>query len=110
IALAVTQTQGAVLKLSHCPLGTAVLCWGLSFFCGARHWAYVNSTLYANLALVRVQAGLDPRSGQHPEKIQAASEGIRAPSKEILKGPANMAWHSFGSWLPGPCCTLCGTS
>ena len=77
IALSVNQTAGSALKWSQCPLGAAVLCWGLSFFCGARHLAYVASTLFANHTMLTVEAGLDPRA-QEPWMMQAASEGIRA--------------------------------
>jgi hypothetical protein len=79
VALAVNQTQGAVLKWSQLPLGAAVLCWGLSFFFGARHLLYINASLSTNLALLGIESGLDPRLGPHPhpQVIQAASEGVR---------------------------------
>lgn len=118
IALAVNQTQVAPLNWSQCPLGTAVLCWGLSFFCGARHLAYINSTLYANLALLNVEAGLDQRAGQHPQLIQAASEGIRGAIEENSEKASKYAivqfrllvagavlyvvWHVLGMWLRTP--------
>jgi hypothetical protein len=58
-------------------LAAAVLCWGLSFFFGARHIEYVNSTLYANAELLTVQHGELPDIGNHPQLMAAASEGIR---------------------------------
>lgn len=45
ISLALTQTQGAIIRLAHIPLGLAVLSWGLSFFCGCRNLSYVGSTV-----------------------------------------------------------------
>ncbi|MEX2490732.1 MAG: hypothetical protein WD425_03110 [Nitrospirales bacterium] len=77
IGLAVSQTQSATLGWFETPLGLAVLMWGLSFFMGCRHLAYVSSTLYANAELLQVESGSHPELGQHPQMIAAASEGIR---------------------------------
>lgn len=77
IALAVNQTQTAELAWSQVPLAVAVLLWGLSFFFGCRHLAYVSSNLYANSALFQVARGEHPRAGSHPQMIAAATEGIR---------------------------------
>jgi hypothetical protein len=77
IGFALTQTQGEGLACSQVPLGFAVFLWGSSFFCGCRHLAYVNSTLYANSALLKIESGQHPEVGNHPEYMQAASEGIR---------------------------------
>jgi len=114
VALAINQTQGAALKWPQVPLGAAVLCWGLSFFCGARHLTYVNSTLFANLALLRVESGNDPRA-QHPLEIQAAGLGIRDAIESnsnhastyakmqfrLLAGGALLyvVWHVLEMWL-----------
>ncbi len=78
IGLAVNQTRTAALRWAEMPLGVAVTMWGLSFFFGCRHLAYVGSTLYANVELLRVQRGKHPDVGSHPEMIAAASDGIRA--------------------------------
>lgn len=115
IALAISQTQGAKLALSQVPLGIAVLLWGLSFICGCKHLAYVECTLFANGALLKVQAGADPRTGQDPQLIAAASEGIRSAidgnsSKAQLYGRLQftllvlgamcyVGWHVFEMWL-----------
>jgi hypothetical protein len=93
IALAVNQTQGAALSWLQTPLGLAVFCWGLSFFCGCRHLEYVSSTLFANLELFRVQSGIHPKVGVHPESIQAASEGILSAA-ESNSNSAN----TFANW------------
>jgi len=77
IALAVNQTQGATMTWYQIPLGVGVLSWGLSFFFGCRHVAYVNSALYANAVLLQVQSGQHPEVGIHPQKMAAASEGVR---------------------------------
>jgi hypothetical protein len=77
IAFAVNQTQGATLAWSQLPLAFAVAFWALSFFCGCRHLGYIESTLFANDALLRVIAGRDPQVGMHPQLINVASEGIQ---------------------------------
>lgn len=77
IALAVNQTRGTAMTWSQIPLAAAGLSWGLSFFFGCRHLAYVNSTLYANFELLRVENGQHPEVGAHPQMMAAASEGIR---------------------------------
>ncbi len=78
IALVVTQTQGTSLAWSQVPLAFAVFLWGLSFYFGCRHFGYVESTLFANAALLKVEAGEHPDVGRHPQLMTAASEGIRS--------------------------------
>ena len=77
IALAVNQTQGAAMAWSQVPLAAGVLSWGLSFFFGCRHLAYVSSTLYANAELLRVESGQHPEMAGHPQMMAAAGQGIR---------------------------------
>lgn len=76
IGFTITQTQNIIFNLSLIPLGVSILCWGFSFFFGCRNREYYNSTLYANYELLKVQKGDHPEIGSHPQKIQAASEGI----------------------------------
>ena len=97
------------------PLGAAVLCWGLSFFFGCRHLAYVSSTLYANAELLRVEGGQHPDVGMHPQIIAAASEGIRQATEDnsnranrlghmqfrflIIGAMLYIGWHIWEMWL-----------
>ncbi len=115
IAFAVNQTQGAVMSWSQLPLGGAVLCWGLSFFFGCRHLAYVGSTLYANAELLRVEGGQHPEVGRHPQMMAAASEGIRQAIEDnsnranrlghmqfrflIAGAILYVGWHILEMWL-----------
>jgi hypothetical protein len=115
IALAVNQTQTATLSWSQLPLGGAVLSWGLSFFVGCQHLRYVSSTLYANAELLKVERGLHPKAGTHPDMIAAASEGIREAIESnsnrasflgrmqtrllILGAVLYVAWHVWEMWL-----------
>jgi len=118
IALALNQTQGAPLKWSQVPLAGAVLLWGFSFFCGCRQLGYINSTLFANAELLRVQRGIHPQVGRHPDHVAAASEGIKS-AMETNSDRANryahlqlrlffsgalfyIAWHMYEMWLRVP--------
>jgi hypothetical protein len=77
IGLAVNQTQTATIRWSELPLAFAVICWALSFVCGCCHLGYQTSSLYANMALLRVESGRHPEIGEHPQMMSAASQGIR---------------------------------
>jgi hypothetical protein len=115
IAFAVNQTQGAKLTWSQLPLACAVAFWTLSFFFGCRHLGYVESTLFANGALLRVMAGEDPQIGMHPQLMAATSEGIRGAinlnSKRagrfarwqfrclVLGAVYYLVWHVVEMWL-----------
>jgi len=76
IGFTITQTQNIIFGRSLIPLGISILCWGLSFFFGCRNREYYISILYANFDLLNVRLGYHPSTGSHPQKIQAASEGI----------------------------------
>lgn len=115
IVLSVNNTAESALSYFQIPLGLAVLCWGLSFFFGCRYLNYVGSTLFANMALFKVERGTDKRVGNHPEMIQTASEGIREAMESnsekasfYAKGQFRflitgaifyLAWHVIGMWL-----------
>lgn len=76
IGFALNQTQDASIAWNHLPLGIAVLLWGGSFCCGCYHLGYVDTTLYANSEMLWIEAGMHPGVGNHPQYVQAASEGI----------------------------------
>lgn len=92
IALAVTQTQGIGMAWSQIPLAAGALSWGLSFFFGCRHLAYVSSALYANAVLFQVESGQHSEVGEHPQRVAAASGGIRE-AIEINSERANRLGH-----------------
>lgn len=117
IGFAVNQTHDSVLSRSQLPLGAAVLCWGLSFFFGCRHLAYVGSTLYANAELLKVESGQHPEVGRHPQLMAAASEGIRSAIEDnsnranrlghmqfrflVVGAVLYIGWHVLEMWLRG---------
>lgn len=115
IGFALSQTHDSVLSRSQLPLGAAVLCWGLSFFFGCRHLAYVSSTLYANAELLKVEGGQHPEVGRHPQLRTAASEGICSGIEDnsnranrlghihfrflVVGAVLYIGWHIFEMWL-----------
>jgi hypothetical protein len=93
IALAVNQTHGARLAWSQAPLALGVLSWALSFLFGCRHVAYVNSTLYANFGLLKVESGQHPSVGIDPQRMAIAKEGIQ----QAIESNSKKA-NRFGHW------------
>lgn len=92
IAFSIQITKSDVFSYSLSPLGLALIFWISSFYAGCRSIAFVNSTLYANAEYLKVKAGIHPEAGNHPEVIQAASEGIM----EAIKSNSNNA-GSYGN-------------
>jgi hypothetical protein len=107
VALAINQTRDALISWSMVPLGFAVLAWGLSFFFGCRHLAFVASNLYANFDLLKVQSGLHPAAGTHPEVIAAAAEGIRSAIESNSREASRLARWQFRSLIVGALFYLC---
>ncbi len=104
IGFALNQTQTAAMQYQHVPLGVAVLCWGLSFFCGSKHLGYVGSSLYANAELLQVQGGTHPKVGQHPQLMAAASDGIRAALETNGNRASQFAIWQFRLLVYGAVC------
>lgn len=101
IAFALSQTRDLSLSLSQCPLGLAVLLWGLSFYFGCRHIQYVSSTLYANAELLKVEGGRHPEIGRHPQMMAAASEGIRSAIETNINRSGRLANLQFSFFVTG---------
>jgi hypothetical protein len=100
IALSVTatgfsvyKTTGLQLKWTQIPLGLAILCWGLSIFCGLRFLKYVISTLYANNVYFDIIQGRYADIGTHPQKIEAAKSGV----KQAMETNSNRA-SAYSKW------------
>lgn len=101
IGFSLSQTQGSALSWSQVPLGLAVFCWGVSFFCGCRHLEYVSSTLYSNAELLIVESGEHPEVGGHPAMVQAASEGIRQAMAGNKKKAGSLGQYQFQALICG---------
>ncbi len=101
IGFTLTQTQDESLAWSQWPLGIAVFLWGSSFFCGCRHLAYVNSTLYANAALLKIESGQHPQVGNHPQYMEAASEGVRQAIEQNSESANQLGHWQFRFLIAG---------
>lgn len=101
IALIVNQTHDSKLVWSMIPLGLSVLSWALSFVFGCRYLDYVRSILYANHDLLRVESGIHPMTGTHPEAIAIASEGIRTAVEKNSDRAAVLARLQFRFLVAG---------
>jgi hypothetical protein len=115
VALALRETANAALKWSQVPLAGAVLCWGLSFLFGCLHLKNVTSSLFSNLELLKVQAGLHPGAGANPEMMEIGSQVIRKSLKRdssrairygrmqftllVLGATMYVGWHVLEMWL-----------
>jgi hypothetical protein len=118
IAFALRETQTAALSWSQAPLAAAVLCWGSSFYCGCRYLLHMTSALYSNFELLIVAGGQHPSTGTDPQKIAAASEGIRQGIDQhssrtvplgkwqfgllILGALFYIGWHIWEMWVRTP--------
>lgn len=92
IGLGLQQTNGVPISNSQLPLLIAGLLWGASFFCGCKHIAFVNSSLYANIELLQLEKiGHTELKGKI--QLEAASEGI----KEAIESNSNWA-NRLGHW------------
>ncbi|HWP98684.1 MAG TPA: hypothetical protein VN426_17710, partial [Syntrophomonadaceae bacterium] len=102
IGFAITQTKDLALNWTQVPVGISVLSWGLSFLFGCLNRLYYTSALYANLHYIRIRDGEHPEVGIHPQRIQAASEGINIAmnynsEKANKYGRYQMFAFTFGS-------------
>lgn len=76
IAFAIHRTSGMSLNWVMIVLGIAVALWAISFLAGCQRRKYVDSTMFTNFELLRIQRGEHPDTGTHPDRIAAASQGI----------------------------------
>jgi hypothetical protein len=78
-----------------------MLCWGLSCFFGVRHVEYVSSTLYANAELLTVESEGHCDTGDHPQLMAAASEGIRNGINHNAKRANSLGRSQFAFLITG---------
>ena len=93
IALTLKRTENLAIEPNLAWVGLAILFWGVSFVFGCYNRLYNTSAIYANFNLLKVQSGGFQELNNNPQKIEAASEGIRlaiaGSSKKISR---------FGIW------------
>jgi hypothetical protein len=93
LAFAISKTSGVAIKYTHIPLGIAVLCWGISLFCGFKFIEFTLSSLYANNLYFDVLADRVPETKNDPDLKTILAEG----TKNIVKSEGNIAKKYF-SW------------
>jgi len=94
IILAINQTKGVGLDLSQIPLALGVLSWGASFYSGCCGVSLVQSLLFSNIELIKVQKGVHPNVGEDQSKVIEISEIIRkAMDSQSDKSQAFLDWQ-----------------
>lgn len=107
IGLAVQQTSGIGISGSQSALALAILCWGISFFFGCRHIAYVNSCMYTNIHILKASKGQHPElEGKSLDHVQAAIEGMLMAFNSNAEKANNFAKWQFIFLIMGAICYL----
>ena len=97
IGYSLHQTTGIGFDITQIPLGLAILSWAISAFLGLRFIKVVISTVYANIGLIDISEGRDPRSGRDPQKIAVGQEVVNG----ILDSNSGTAMklYKWQNWL-----------
>lgn len=94
IGFAVQKTEGLRLSWQLASCGVAVLCWGLSFYCGCKNISWVKASIFANYSLLQLRQGSHPEQPPHPQLVQAAICGVEsALGKNTAKAAFYYSWQ-----------------
>jgi hypothetical protein len=104
VAFAINQTSNAPLSWFQIPLGAALLCWALSFYCGARYVEAVSGLLYENYEFVRMQSGEHPNL---PPADRTLAASILNGMAETSKRASKRAVWQFRFLLAGAALFVC---
>jgi hypothetical protein len=99
IGFATTQTQDATISWAKLPLGIAVLCWAISFYCGCRHVQQVINIMLQNYEFLRIKAGTHPQLRNDAFTIKTINEYLRKADHRLWQlglPPASMAYRRCG--------------
>lgn len=77
IGFSIYRTNGQTLKLTQIPLGIAILCWGVSIFCGLKFLQYSISILYSNYHYFEIINGNDSDIGSNDENIKIGVDAFK---------------------------------
>lgn len=72
IGFAVQKTEGINFDQWALPVALAVLCWGLSFYCGCKNVNYLQSALGSNFLLMQLHDGIAKNQPGTPEELAVA--------------------------------------
>jgi hypothetical protein len=95
IAFSVQQTSGKAIAWSHLILGCAVVCWGMSFWCGCWRLRKVDNIRVVELIFLQAAERLapqmdEPRAVKEYEDVKAA----RNERNEELSQRSTQYWNS----------------
>ncbi|MGH8250668.1 MAG: hypothetical protein ACREVI_08200 [Steroidobacteraceae bacterium] len=76
LGFAVQKTEAMSLAWPMLPLGIAALCWAVSFFCGCKTIAAVQTALRSNVAILQLKNGSHPDQPDEPELVAGAIKGV----------------------------------
>jgi len=93
IGFAIQKTTGQPLRISQIPLALAVLCWGVSVYCGLTFMGYVISGLYSNSAYFDILKGTHHLTGKNPEAIKIGAEAMM----DVMNKNSNVA-EKYAKW------------
>jgi hypothetical protein len=94
IGFAVQKTEGVSLTWWLLACGVAVVCWGLSFYCGCKGIGLVKSAMHANYGLLQLRRGIHPSQPSHPQELQIAMSSVGATLDRLIsEGAGYYNWQ-----------------
>ena len=95
ICFIIVNNQSISINLSYIPLGLSVVLLSVSFLCGLRHLEYVDSIMYSNIDLIKVQEVWKSTSQINPLVVKTFVDGIKeAMEKNSKKAQGFSRWQS----------------
>ena len=72
IAFAVQKTEGLLLSWWLLPVAFATLCWGVSFYFGCKNLVWVQTSIFANLALFAIAGRCSPKAAATSPRVPSS--------------------------------------
>lgn len=100
VAFSMQRTAGSPLSYFSILFGLAVLCWGVSFWCGCQRLRYVEAVLFLNMNILEIERGLNPRA-QTREDINLAIADLDPAMKSASEKSGRYAQWQFRLLIVG---------
>jgi len=101
IAFSVEKTTGLKLSWSMLPLGMAVICWGVSFYCGCKNVHWVQISILANYNLLQLQKGVHEKQPNHPQLLEVAISKVNSALESNINNATLYAKWQFNALIIG---------